>query len=326
MDNIWIFAEQANGEVHSSFFELLSKARALFPQAALTAVVFGGDNARSVDVLQASGADAVLSAAHEKLADYRPDCYAQTLVRLAGTEKPDVILAAATEIGSELAPTAAAGLNTGLAAHCADLCLGDKGELIALIPAFGGKLMGEILIPQARPFMATVKPGVFEKHSLPPAAEVRVTQADTGFLDSFQGKIEFLGAQAAEHRAASIEAAEVAVCAGLGISSRENWDKAGELARLLKGSLCYTRPVVDMGYTDSEDAMVGTSGKMIRPKLYIGFGVSGASHHVCGMKDSGTIISINTNEKAEIFNVSDYKLIGDSGAVLDELLELLKTQ
>ena len=326
MDNIWIFAEQANGEVHSSFFELLSKARALFPQAALTAVVFGGDNARSVDVLQASGADAVLSAAHEKLADYRPACYAQTLVRLAGTEKPDVILAAATEIGSELAPTAAAGLNTGLAAHCADLCLGDKGELIALIPAFGGKLMGEILIPQARPFMATVKPGVFEKHSLPPAAEVRVTQADTGFLDSFQGKIEFLGAQAAEHRAASIEAAEVAVCAGLGISSRENWDKAGELARLLKGSLCYTRPVVDMGYTDSEDAMVGTSGKMIRPKLYIGFGVSGASHHVCGMKDSGTIISINTNEKAEIFNVSDYKLIGDSGAVLDELLELLKTQ
>lgn len=215
MNNIWIFAEQANGEVHSSFFELLSKARALFPQAALTAVVFGGDNARAVDVLQASGADAVLSAAHEKLADYRPDCYAQTLVRLAGTMKPDVILAAATEIGSELAPTAAAGLNTGLAAHCADLCLGDKGELIALIPAFGGKLMGEILIPQARPFMATVKPGVFEKHSLPPAAEVRVTQADTGFLDSFQGKIEFLGAQAAEHRAASIEAAEVAVCAGL---------------------------------------------------------------------------------------------------------------
>ena len=98
------------------------------------------------------------------------------------------------------------------------------------------------------------------------------------------------------------------------------------VAQLLKGSLCYTRPVVDMGYTGSEDAMVGTSGKMIRPKLCIGFGVSGASHHVCGMKDSGTIISINTNEKAEIFNVSDYKLIGDSGAVLDELLELLKTQ
>lgn len=324
MDNIWIFAEQAGGEIHSSFYELLSKARELFPQAVLTAVAFGGDNTRAIDVLQASGAGAVLSAAHEKLADYRPDCYAETLVRLAGAEKPDVILIAATEIGSELAPTVAARLNTGLAAHCADLCLGDSGELISLIPAFGGKLMGEILIPEARPFMATVKPGVFERHSLPPAPEVKVTQADAGFLDSFQGKIEFLGAQAAEHKAASIEAAEVAVCAGLGISSRENWEKARELARLLKGSLCYTRPVVDMGYTDTEDAMVGTSGKMIRPKLYIGFGVSGASHHVCGMKDSGTIISVNTNEKAEIFNVSDYKFIGDSGAVLDELLAALK--
>lgn len=71
-------------------------------------------------------------------------------MRLAGAEKPDVILIAATEIGSELAPTVAARLNTGLAAHCADLCLGDSGELISLIPAFGGKLMGEILIPDAR--------------------------------------------------------------------------------------------------------------------------------------------------------------------------------
>lgn len=324
MDNIWIFAEQADGEIHSSYYELLSKARELFPQAALTAVVFGGDNTRAIDVLQASGAGAILSAVHGKLADYRPDCYAETLARLAGAEKPDVILTAATEIGSELAPTVAARLNTGLAAHCADLCLGDSGALIALIPAFGGKLMGEILIPEARPFMATVKPGVFEKHSLLPAPEVRVTQVDTSFLDGIQSKVEFLGAQAAEHKAASIEAAEVVVCAGLGISNRENWDKAQELARLLKGSLCYTRPVVDMGYTDTEDAMVGTSGKMIRPKLYIGFGVSGASHHVCGMKDSGTIISVNTNEKAEIFNVSNYKLIGDSGAVLDELLAALK--
>ena len=230
MDNIWIFAEQADGEIHFSFYELLSKARELFPQAALTAVVFGGGNTRTIDALQASGAGAVLSAAHEKLAYYRPDCCAETLVRLARAEKPDVILIAATEIGSELAPTAAAGLETGLAAHCADLCLGGKGELIALIPAFGGKLMGEILIPEARPFMATVKPGVFEKHSLLPAPEVKVTQADTAFLDSFQSRIEFLAAQPAEHKAASIEAAEVAVCAGLGISSRENWDKAQELA------------------------------------------------------------------------------------------------
>ena len=323
MDSIWIFAEQSNGEVHPSFYELLSKARELFPQAKLTAVVFGGDNAHAVDVLQASGVDSILNAAHEKLVDYRPDCYAKALIRLASAEKPDVILTAATEIGSELAPTVAAALGTGLAAHCADICLGDNGEVITLIPAFGGKLMGEILIPTARPFMATVKPGVFEKHTLEPSAEVKMIQADTSFLDDFQSGIKLLGVEATEHHAASIETAEVVVCAGLGISSKENWDKANELARRLKGSICYTRPVVDMGYTDTEDAMVGTSGKMIRPKLYIGFGVSGASHHVCGMKDSGTIISVNTNEKAEIFNVSDYKFVGDSGVVLDELLKSL---
>ena len=313
-----------NGEIHPSFYELLSKARELFAQATLTAVFFGGENTRAVEVLRASGANVILSAAHEKLADYRPDCYAKTLIRLAETEKPDFILTAATEIGSELAPTVAAKLGTGLAAHCADICVGDGGEVITLIPAFGGKLMGEILIPKARPFMATVKPGVFQRSALSPAAEVKVVQVDTCLLNDFHSGIEFVGKETVEHKAASIESAEVVVCAGLGICTQENWEKANELACLLKGSLGYTRPVVDLGYTDSEDAMVGTSGKMIRPKLYIGFGVSGASHHVCGMKDSGTIISVNTNEKAEIFNISDYKLIGDSGAMLDELLTALK--
>lgn len=105
---------------------------------------------------------------------------------------------------------------------------------------------------------------------------------------------------------------------------QEIFDKAERLAKALKASICYTRPMVDMGYVDNENAMIGTSGKMIRLKLYVGFGVSGSSHHVCGMKDSGLIISVNTNEKADIFDVSNYKLIGDSGTVLDELLVALE--
>lgn len=325
MNNIWIFAERHLGQIHPSFYELLSKARELFPKAAITAVVLGDDNGSAVEALGTSGADAVLSASHEKLAQYHPDYYVQTLARLAEAGKPDVLLTAATAIGSELAPSVAARLGTGLAAHCADLCVGNSGELIALIPAFGGKLMGEILIPRERPFMATVKPGVFARNDLTPSAAVTVTEADTSFLDGLPSGIELVGRESPAREEASIETAEVAVCVGLGICTKENWEKAGELARLLKGSLCYTRPVVDMGYTDSEDAMVGTSGKMIHPKLYIGLGVSGASHHVCGMKDSGTIISVNTNEKAEIFHISDYKLVADTGAVLDALLNSLKS-
>jgi electron transfer flavoprotein alpha subunit len=327
--DVWIFAEQNDGTINSSFYELLTKMKELFKDSTeklnLVAVLFGKENDSAIEELRKSGVDTVLSVEHEKLSLYHPDYYASTLYELAEAQKPEIVLISATAIGSELAPTVAAKLKTGLAAHCADICLGENRELITIIPAFGGKLLGEILIPTARPIMATVKPGAFGKHELPPAADVKVIESEAPFLDGMESSIEFVGREVVEDENAPIEAAEVVVCVGLGISSQENWEKANELAGALKGSICYTRPVVDFGYIDNENAMIGTSGKMIRPKLYIGFGVSGSFHHICGMKDSGLIININTNEKAEIFNVSDYKVIGDSGALLDELLKALKS-
>lgn len=324
---IWIFAEQNNERINSSFYELLTKSKELIKdfaeQRKLVAVIFGKENASAIKELKKSGVDEVLSVEHDKLSVYHPDFFAKTLYELAETKKPEMILISATAIGSELAPTVAAKLKTGLAAHCADICIDEKDEVITVIPAFGGKLLGEILIPAARPIMATVKPGVFKKQELSPAEVVNVIQFESSFLDSVESNISYVGKQVVENANAPIEAAEIAVCVGVGIGSQENWDKANELARALKGSICYTRPVVDLGYVDNENSMIGTSGKMIRPKLYIGFGISGSAHHMCGMKDSGLIININTDEKAEILNISNYKVIGDSGKILDEMLKLL---
>lgn len=326
--DVWIFAEQKDGKINASFFELLSKGKELFEsfeeKRNLVAIILGNENSSAVEELTKSGVDAVFSVEHDKLSDYHPDYFAKVLYELAVAKKPEMILIAATSIGSELAPTVAAKLKTGLAAHCADIGIGDHNEVVAIIPAFGGKMLGEILIPTARPIMATVKPGVFEKHVLAPAEDVIVIQPEVAFLDNMESAITFVGQQAVEVTDTPIEEAEVVVCVGLGISSQENWEKANELAHVLKGSICYTRPVVDLGYIDNENAMIGTSGKMIRPKLYIGFGVSGSAHHICGMKDSGLVININTNEKAEIFNTSNYKVIGDSGVLLDEMLKVLK--
>lgn len=325
MKNIWILAEQACGVVHASYFELLGKAKEIYPGEALTAVVMDGGEEAILPILKSSGVDSVIRASHEKLASYHPDYCADTLVRLAKTYDPDVIFAAATPIGSELAPTVAAKLGTGLAAHCADLCVDEKGGLVTIIPAFGGKLLGEIMIPEKRPAMATVKPGVFARKDVPAPASVTVIDADVSFLDAASSKITPLGIEAEAAVQGKIEEAEIVVCAGLGIRSHENWEKVNKLAALLQGAVGYTRPVVDMGYIDHEEGLIGTSGKMIHPKLYIGFGVSGATHHVCGMKDSALVINIKSDEKAPAFDVSDYKLVGDSGAVLDELLSLLKS-
>ena len=118
-----------------------------------------------------------------------------------------------------------------------------------------------------------------------------------------------------------IEKADVLVCAGLGSAVTGNFEKVRDFARKLGASFCYTRPIADLGYMPNEHAMVGTSGKTVKPKLYIGFGVSGAAQHVCGMKDSGMIINVNNDEEADSFKISNYKVVSDCGAVLDELLK-----
>lgn len=321
--NVWIFAEQRDGVVASSFYEMLGKVKELYGDGAkVSAVCFGSGNIPT-EALKNSGADRVYAADHEKLGEYNPLYYTKALYQLISEEKPDVVLLAASAIGSEVAPGVAAKLHTGLAAHCTELELDEKGELRMIAPAFGGKLMGEYFIPNTLPVMASIKAGVFDKAELP-AKNAEIVKVDTAFLGGESAGLELVSRTVAELKEQPIEKAERVVCVGLGISNPENLDKARRLAAALKASLGYTRPMVDMGYMENESAMIGSSGKMIKPKLYIGFGVSGSTQHVCGMKDSGLIVNINTNERADCFAVSDYKIVGDSGAMLTELLKQLE--
>lgn len=321
--NVWIFAEQRDGVLASSFYEMLGKVNELYgSNAQVSAVCFGSGNIPT-EALKSSGVDKVYTADHEKLREYNPLYYTETLYSLISREKPDVVLVAASAIGSEMAPGVAAKLNTGLAAHCTELELDDKGELAMIAPAFGGKLMGEYFIPHTLPVMASIKAGVFDKVELP-SRDASVVHVDTAFLSDCTPGLELVSRTVAEVKELPIEKAERVVCVGLGISTPENLDRAKKLAEVLNASLGYTRPMVDMGYMENESAMIGSSGKMIKPKLYIGFGVSGSTQHVCGMKDSGLIININISEKADCFAVSDYKIVGDSGAFLTELLKYLE--
>lgn len=113
-----------------------------------------------------------------------------------------------------------------------------------------------------------------------------------------------------------METAEVVVAGGWGIGSKEDWNMLEDFAKLLGAAIGCTRPAVDEGWAPGEHVMIGTSGKTIKPKVYIGVGISGATHHICGMKDSGTIISINSDSQAAIFEVSDIKISADFKKIL----------
>ena len=323
MKELWIFAEQNQGVPAPSFYEILSKAKAVYAgakeQPCFAAVVLAGD-VKPVEELKRSGVDRVYYAADPKLAGYNPAHYTAVLAAMAEAYRPEVLLVPASAQGAEVAPGVSARLKTGLAAHCTELKLDEEEQLHMIAPAFGGKLMGEYIIPNCRPVMASVKPGVFD--SLPqPEKDAELIRFDVSGLVSSEYGIDLVSSEAVVETELPIEKADVLVCAGLGSAVTGNFEKVRAFARKLGASFCYTRPIADLGYMPNEHAMVGTSGKTVKPKLYIGFGVSGAAQHVCGMKDSGMIINVNNDEEADSFKISNYKVVSDCGAVLDELLK-----
>lgn len=327
--NIWIYAEQEDGKVNDSFYEMLSKAQNvaenLPSDSKIAAVVIGNELESAVLELRKSGVDIVYAVQHQKLSQYNPEYYPVTMAELAKMHHPLTIWVAASSQGAEIAPSVAAKLKTGLAAHCVDIFVNSNGEMVHIVPAFGGKVLSEILIPKSRPMMASVKPGIFRRSEISLSGEAEVIWEKATFLDGFESRIKLIAQEDIKVTGMPVEKAEVVVCGGLGVSNMENWEKVKKLAAVINAAVGYTRPVIDIELEQTDENMIGASGKSVRPKLYISFGVSGASHHVCGIKDSDMIISVNRDEKAEIFSASDYKVVADCGTILDALLSHMKS-
>ncbi|MFZ5647111.1 MAG: electron transfer flavoprotein subunit alpha/FixB family protein [Bacillota bacterium] len=330
-NQLWVVAERQGGSLRKVALELISRAVVLAARLeelkgerpGVWAVATGPDDGLDTGELYRYGADGVMLVCHPSLEDHRTDLHATALAELMKEKSPQIVLIGATAWGSEVAPTVAARLKTGLAAHCADLQINDQGLLVQSVPAFGGKVLGEILCPDRRPQMASVRPGVFRADPVNRAgAGVPVViRPDISLDDS---RIRVMEIQQEEISGKPLEEAEVVIAGGWGVGSKENWMLLEELAELLGAAVGCTRPALDEGWTRGDHTMIGTSGKNIRPKVYLGFGISGATHHVVGMKDSGLVISVNTNPKADIFQFSDIKVVADAAAMARALIEQVK--
>lgn len=329
-NELWVIVEPCAEGFRKVALELLSRGRELVrrlgevrgSRPGVWAVVTGPGSMPGVEELYRYGADGVMMVSHPLLEDHRTDLHAAVLADLVRGRTPEIVLFGATAWGSEVAPTVAAMVKTGLAAHCSDLWIDDRGLLVQSVPAFGGKVLGEILCPHHRPQMASVRPGVFQ--AVP--GEGSAAGVPLVVRPDLPGdeRIKVLEVQRQELTGKPLEEAEVVIAGGWGVGSRENWQLLEELAELLGAAVGCTRPALDEGWTEGEHTMIGTSGKTVRPKVYLGFGISGATHHVVGMKDSGLVISVNTNPNAEVFQSSDVKVVADARAVAQALVDELK--
>ncbi|HHZ16571.1 MAG TPA: electron transfer flavoprotein subunit alpha/FixB family protein [Peptococcaceae bacterium] len=325
---IWVVAEQVAGRINSVSYELLNKAQQLKNQLQkpepVVAVILG-KGAEGLEQLSNYGAEEIITVFAEELEIYQNDLYVAVLQALIEEKKPSIVLIGATAIGQDLAPMLGARLKTGVAAHCVDVRINENNQMVAVVPAFGGKVLGDILCPNTSPQMATLKPGVLGKPvPLEKPAAVVTAFDPSAVLQEDQGRIKALEIVREEQTGVPLEEAEVIVAGGWGIGSRENWDLVEELARLLGGAVGCTRPVVDEQWVQSEQQMIGTSGKSVRPKVYLAFGISGATHHLCGMKDSGLVISVNKDATAPIFEASDVRIVGDARTILTALIKRIK--
>ena len=323
-NRILIYAELKNNRVQNSSLELLTKARQIFreDETQIAFAVAGDDVGEAVKELSGSGADAVYVMESGLLKIFNVDYYTAAVLEAVKEFEPDVLLISATAFGEEMAPTLGVKLKTGAAAHCVDLKVDEEGNFIQMVPAFGGKVIGEIMITKAKPQIASVKPGMFGAEKQEPR-DCRIVNLDNGPVENYPSKIKAIRIAESAPESLPIENADVVICGGVGVGSQDNWDDVVKLAKLLGGAAGNTRPAVDEGWVSDEQNMIGTSGKTLRPKVYVGVGVSGATHHVCGMKDSGVVISVNSDANAEIFRVSDYKAVADGPAVVKELIQLL---
>ncbi len=321
---IWVFIEQEEGCVAEVSFELLTAARQLSLKrggAEVTALLLGhGVKGLAKDLLS-YGADGVLSADHPSLEKYLTLPYSRVIGRLIAERKPDIFLLPATSVGADLAARVAIRANTGLSAHCTHLDVNAGGGLMQVVPAFGGKVMATILCPKHRPQMATIRPGVYRRGELRKGqGGVEEVCVDILPEDLKQKVVEV---QWEKKAAQSLEEAEVVVAGGAGIGSAEDWKWMERLAHALHAAVGGTRPPLDEGWIE-EGQMIGQSGKTIRPKLYIGVGISGVIQHVVGIQDAKVIIAINNDPHAAIFQSADLGAVTDFRKIIPLLIEELQ--
>jgi electron transfer flavoprotein alpha subunit len=230
-------------------------------------------------------------------------------------------LGGATSTGKDLFPRLAMHLQTGYAPDCTDLAIEGDGKLIAKRPLFGGKVFAEMAFSEARPQMATVRNNTFLVRENPGKSAQVISISSLTDPSSLKKRV--LGLEKAAGTKLDITEAEIVVAAGRGIKAPENFKILEELADVLNASVGTTRATVDEGWRDLKD-QIGKSGKNISAKLYMAFGISGAIHHVLGIGTCKTVVAVDTDPNALIFNYADYGIVGDLFQIVPALTEELK--
>ena len=334
MNNVFVYCELEGTTVADVSLELLTKGRKLANQlnCQLEAIIAGSGLEGIEKQVMPYGVDKVHIFDAPGLFPYTSLPHSSVLINLFKEEKPQICLMGATVIGRDLGPRVSSALTSGLTADCTSLEIGSHEDkragktyenlLYQIRPAFGGNIVATIINPEHRPQMATVREGVMKKEILDADYKGEVVKHDVAKYvpeTDYVVKVIDRHVEKAKH---NLKGAPIVVAGGYGMGSKEGFDMLFELAKELHAEVGASRAAVDAGFCD-HDRQIGQTGVTVRPKLYIACGISGQIQHIAGMENSECVISINKNDTAAIFDVSDLGIVGDVKVIIPKLIDAL---
>ena len=335
-NSVYVYCELEGKQIEEVSFELLTKGRKLANELGvkLEAVVAGSGIKGEVEAqILPYGVDVLHVFDAPYLSPYTTRPHTAGLVKLFEREQPQICLMGATSIGRDLGPRVSSSLTSGLTADCTALEIGDYEDkknkktyenlLYQIRPAFGGNIVATIINPDNRPQMATVRSGVMKAEVLDAAYKGEVIYEDADAFVAVEDKLVEVLHRQVEKAQNNLKGAPIVVAGGYGVGSKENFDLLRKLANELHGEVGASRAAVDAGFANHEE-QIGQTGVTVRPKVYIACGISGAIQHVAGMKESGILISINTDPNAPINDIADYVITGSVEEVVPKMIQYYK--
>jgi electron transfer flavoprotein alpha subunit len=320
-NGILVFIEHKAGSLNKTSLEAIAAGQKLGGETgqSITAVVLGSGAQSLAQEIAAYDLARVIYVDHAQLADYTPDAYASAMEQVVRAADPQYVLMSHTYLVRDFAPKVAARFGKGLIGDCIRMSV-DAGAVTFTRRIFLGKLDADVVSDGAAPLFATFQSGAFRpdqarKGSTAPIEEMPV---DVGEV-RMKPEAPFQEVK----QAVDLSKADVIVAVGRGIKSKENIALAEKLAEVLGGDLAASRPICDAEWLPI-DRQIGSSGQTVAPKLYIALGISGAIQHLVGMKNSQTIVAINKDPEAPIFDIADYGIVGDLFEALPVLTEEIR--
>ncbi len=314
MGDVLVVAEHLNGEITDITHEMLGLAGPLAENigGSCTALLTGGTPGMAAGL---GAADKVYAVEAES--DFNPETHLAALRAVVEAKSPRVVMVASTAMGMDLAAPLAAQMNLPLAAYCTRVEV-SGGSLRATSQLYGGKMNVTSDLGEG-PCVLCVIPGAYSAEEGRKEGEPAVESFPT---PQTPAKVRFQRLILPEAGDVDITASEVLVAIGRGIGKKEDIEVAQELAEALGAALAASRPIIDAGWLPRL-RQVGKSGLKVKPKVYLALGISGAPEHIEGMKSSATIIAVNTDKNAPIFDVAHYGLVADLFDACEEMMEAL---